>query len=590
MHKSQLHQNTYAYAQQSPQPYEDRQRRFAPAILPILKQSFSFAASAIIPQIIEYIAQKASPPPNVVPFTSAFLDKTVKRLKPNNTSTLPKLPNSYYLYEQNILLNDTITARTNALQLVTYWGHLEASLHTLFRHEFPPLIYNTSKLIAHMPLISHTLQQQGIRILANTPDVLLQLRTSYVVTPTSINIFLHVPVTYSPSLTAYEYVPTPLRHLSLDSLYLFTPENKILLVDPSSTQYVEKTSLQTCSTYLDTKYFCPDMALLRNSPMDSCLLALFRSDTERISTFCPTQNFNGSFFAAELNQNNFFIYTKSQSVGAIVCPPSAKLIFSTDNSEAHARMPIFTHHMPLPENSSILTIPSYCHIRLLTLSLYPRSTINVDNLLTIPLNPAFSSQSKPITKVDMSRKYGNLILSHVNNTTSTPAGQLLLFVIVAAIVATLYAFCLVGFSCIKHSRGSFMFRRIWLSVFSFLLTPLFRPPLRKQTTRNTECPTCMANAGQEKLYPPTDTVLASLQDKPVNTQHQPTANDTSAAAEGNHHHQPQAHCLHRPAGVTPEHHLNRTMPCHPLQGDGGGGPNEDCLERRDNVNSVNKCT
>ena len=329
-----------------------------------------------------------------------------------------------------------------------------------------------------------------MRILATSLDMLLQLRTSYVITTESIHILLHIPVTYSPSLTAYEYIPTPLTHPSHNKPYLFNPVNKLLLVDPSSTQYVEKQSLQTCSTYLETKYFCPDIALLRNSPMDSCLLALFRSDTKRITTSCPTTSFNGSFFAAEFNQNKFFVYAESQSIGAVVCPSTATIHRTDSTSQTRRLLPAHTHHMPLPANSSIITIPQYCHIRLLTLSLYPRSTVNTDNLVAIPLNPSFFSTTAPTSIYDdMSQKYGNLILTHARNTVNTPAGQLLIFVIVTAILSTIYACFIVGTSCIKHSRSTFMFRRIWLSVFSFFLSPLFRPPCGSRSLHLLSAPT-----------------------------------------------------------------------------------------------------
>ena len=222
----------------------------------------------------------------------------------------------------------------HAMKVNFYLTQIEKGISALLKHEFPMTLVDFYALGNHMPELSQALAANGIRLVYNTVEELLQTKTSYGVVGTLLHIFIHIPISSTEEFMAYEYVPTP-SIMPKDSSFHVTeikPDNSILICNPSRTLFIERSTLTDCTEVTTDRFLCPDSNVIRSDTDQSCLMSLFTHDEHNTLTLCPSAAFPYPFYARQLTNNLFFFFAATQRTGTVKCAGVSSTIFRTTHS------------------------------------------------------------------------------------------------------------------------------------------------------------------------------------------------------------------------------------------------------------------
>ena len=498
-----------------PPPPPSRLPRQAQLALPFLRTSFASIARSVQPQLLAHVqntlpdmftASSPLPPfPNIIPMATNLVFSAFRRLilHTPSSSDLPQ----FHVDAQAEMLDRAITAVEQADFLLRDWSSLKLSFYDMFQNRFPPRLFNISRLQNEARHLSQLLSLQGLRLLSTTTSSFLAAPCSYILLHDSLHIYVHLPVSNTPRLTAYEFIPTPISNILpvAEDRAILQPPVPIILIDDDFRLYSERASLSTCTRLPDHALLCSDIPVLRSSPQDSCLLALLRTHVTNIRNYCPMQSFTGSFYATEISQHRFFIYAATPSTAAIVCPASRNIHIPQVYLHARTVLPTNVQQLPIPVGSSTVTIPSFCHISLNSLTLYPQSVRVDDDVKEYTMPPrslhSFSDYSSSHLPPPHTNHYGNFLPPSPRTPAFPfpfpPLWDWMLYVAIAAFLSLLYACFSLPAAFVKHSGGHFAFRRSWTAAFRALL-----PPYRRPTTPPPPCETADARLACSCRSPP----------------------------------------------------------------------------------------
>ena len=398
-------------------------------------------------------------------------------------------------------------------RMFRYLDNFDSALVNLLQHTYPARFIHPAEILKELPELSQTLSDKGIRLLLDNPADIASLPSSFVVSENVIHIFIHVPISHAPQLTAYRYIPTPTIQPRENTTELATiiHDNTILALTNDMTTFVELKDLSACSELQSTRFLCPNTPVLNHNAKTSCLMSLFTSDTESTYQCCTLHEFHRKYFAAELAPTKFYLYTQQPEQAEIRCASPTRLRLdqpfqSTRHTDLQRQKVL-----PLHYSSSVIELPAHCHLKVFNLSLYPASTHKTDVVLS---KSAFTHDKQ---------KFFQLVRVHDadKNTLKTPRPrmsrldkfkQYMPYLMAASALVTILILllCLVSIPtfCVKRRNGRFYIKQPLRSILLFLhSSPDPTPPARTHTTESAPPPTdSHENAPPERL--PTVTFTA----------------------------------------------------------------------------------
>ena len=359
----------------------DRNERAAPLLL------WSAVSAAIGPSgfsLAKFVLANISKASFIIDFAPTILSILklttywIKGRKANNYSKLHK--HDTYHMEGRL--------RQCQLEVDKYFrfqNKFDTALTQILKHSFPTELVHPAELMSQLPQLQQALNDKNIRLLIDNPADIANLPSSFIVKSNTFHIFLHVPVSHGPQLTAYKYIPTPSMHNKQHNATLttITHTNSIIAINDDKTTYLELKDLADCTEMQSTRFLCPNTPVLHHSDQNSCLFALFTSNIENTYLYCTLIEFKRNYFATELGPTKFYLYTNKPEEAHITCSTPTLL----DISQPFVSNPStkqLTTTFPLHFTTSIIIIPTHCHIQIFNLSLFPASTHKTDVILGVP--------------------------------------------------------------------------------------------------------------------------------------------------------------------------------------------------------------
>ena len=344
-----------------------------------------------------------------------------------------------------------------------YMHEFNDGLFQLLKHEYPSHFVHPSEILAELPVMRQALQEKNIRLLLDNPADIAACPSSFVVHDAKLHMFIHVPISHAPKLTAYKYIPTPTIYTvsNTTTLATVTHYNSILALTDDMQTFVELPDLSDCNELQATRFLCPNTPVLHHNPDGSCLYALFNSHTNNTYNYCTLNHFNRKYFATELAPTRFFLYTQQPDKASIQCSAAKNLRLNQPFHAQTALAPTKSHTLPLHYTSSVIQLPAHCHLQIFNLSLYPASTHKTDVILA---KSAFTSNDakffqmtqvfegdterldtpKPMSKFDFVKRYAPHIIAAV-----------------CLIITLLLSICIISIPlfCVKRRHGRFVIKQ-----------------------------------------------------------------------------------------------------------------------------------
>ena len=267
--------------------------------------------------------------------------------------------------------------------LFDYFDTFDEALLQLMHHVYPGKFVHPSVIVHELPSLSRALAEHNIRLLLSNPADIAALPSSFVVADDVLHFFIHVPISPAPRLTAYRYIPTPSVYTVANDTRLATimHDNSILALTDDHDTFIELPSLNECLEIQGMRFLCPNMPVLQHAPSSSCLMSLFTSDVSLTYVNCALLDFRRSYFATELAPTRFYLYTERPETANILCAAPIKLALNQPFASSRAPAIAAEKVISLQYSSSIVELPTHCHLRIFNLSLYPASTHKTDVLL-----------------------------------------------------------------------------------------------------------------------------------------------------------------------------------------------------------------
>ena len=103
----------------------------------------------------------------------------------------------------------TLLYQKDTSAMFVYLDKFENGLNQLFRHTFPSNFISHLDILKELPELRQSLEDKNIRLLIDNPADIASLPSSFIVQGDMIHMFIHVPISQAPQLTAYKYIPTP---------------------------------------------------------------------------------------------------------------------------------------------------------------------------------------------------------------------------------------------------------------------------------------------------------------------------------------------------------------------------------------------
>lgn len=239
---------------------------------------------------------------------------------------------------------------------------LDATFQSLYAAKFPVGLLKASQMKKILQKAVNMSNKYGLKIpLTNFHD-LYQLPCSFIYGKDLI-IFVHVPLFKEHNeMNLMKYAPAPI-HLDNKKVFLQIEQDQtVLAFNKQNTLALEMTleSLQDCKRF-GTTYLCPNIAIYQNSPLNTCLGALYFENSNKVTEQCKfsiIQNFES---VTKLRQNEFLISISKEQQATITC----------DN----------TSYQGLIARSSILNLPFPCSLEFG--NHFIQSQLQVDETLTL---------------------------------------------------------------------------------------------------------------------------------------------------------------------------------------------------------------
>ena len=188
--------------------------------------------------------------------------------------------------------------------------------------------------------LMQSLSAQGISSLVEKGSDLYQLKVSAVGFASGVvDALIHVPAQRQTLvLTAYEYVPSPLR-LAPHRYVRPVPEQTVIVTNPERTLFRSTTlaSLNQCSE-INGLRVCEIDHFLEKRDDEDCLQNLFLADSEGIVRSCRMTVFPPEDYLVQLTPADFLLYQKEKTDLTVTCPDSGATRF-TYSGLRHVRLP-----------------------------------------------------------------------------------------------------------------------------------------------------------------------------------------------------------------------------------------------------------
>ena len=348
--------------------------------------------------------------------------------------------------------------------LFRYITNFDAGILQLLRHEYPSNFLHPSSILAELPKLRQALSDKEIRLLLDNPADIALSPSSFVVQDNTIHMFIHIPISHAPRLTAYRYIPTPTVYelTNITTLATITHPHEVLALTDNMDTFVELPNLNDCTEMQGNKFLCPNTPVLHHNADGSCLFALFTSNTENTYKYCTLNHFQRKYFAAELAPTRFFLYTQNPRKAHIKCaaPTNLKLDqpFQTRKTETSA----LSRTLPLHYTSSVIQLPPHCHLRIFNLSLYPASHHKTDVILA---KSAFTHNEAKFFEMNQILHSGTEELatpnnkeSHMSIITRYMPHIIAIFCLLIAVILSIIIISIPLF-CVKRRNGRFVIKQ-----------------------------------------------------------------------------------------------------------------------------------
>ena len=346
-----------------------------------------------------------------------------------------------------------------------YMARFEEAFYQLLRHEYPTHFIHPSDILTQLPALSVALNNKNIRLLLSNPADIATLPSSFVIKDDTIHMFIHLPISHAPALTAYKYIPTPTIYeiATVPTLSTVTHINSVLAINDDMSTYVELPNLSSCTEFQTRRFLCPDTPVLHHSPDHSCLFALFTSNANNTYNYCTLHNFRRPYFATELAPTRFFLYTAKPEKASIKCATPTKLALDQPTHRTHLPNPTNQRSLPIHYISSVISLPPHCHLRVFNLSLYPASTYKTEVILS---KSAFTQNTDKFFKLTQT-SYGdtqyNNLATPSSSTTHNAWKQYVPHIIALLFLALSILLCFAIFAipvfCVKKRNGRYVIKQ-----------------------------------------------------------------------------------------------------------------------------------
>ena len=316
------------------------------------------------------------------------------------------------------------TIKTFSSSTTRHLLRLQDGLYELLKNKLSPKLVTISNIERALTRLKTVTSNRRYKMALQNPSDVFMCDTSFVAIQNgSLIILVHIPIYKEFNLMKLlEYKPTPitLTNKTEQQVYI-KPESKIIAVNEDMTLYTSYSTEEIhhyCKN-IHEKFYCSNRNIMQRTSSGNCLLSLYLKKKEEIKSKCTLQVKQREEKIYQLNSTSFYTYTPTLTTLFVNCEKGKQEKYEIEAYNIIQLKPGCKASINKHIFSSGIEIEQATNIKQTNIKLHLKEILDItedeeEDFIKL-LEEEQTIGTKPVTIIDVKKKYDLHILSKKNH-------------------------------------------------------------------------------------------------------------------------------------------------------------------------------